>query len=261
MKTKYLIAAILTALGWQSLVIAQTTLSGDHIIDGKLTVGSLEYNKEILGFSTVRIQGYYEGSPNDSYALLSRSGLTMMDFEYASHIGFDKIYAGAYANGGTLSLAIGTDSYPGANGMGIGTEIYSGVGSVAVGSLLFSSSYSVAVGQNISLDEPYSIAFGLNNSGSADHVLVAGYGLTSNWQSCVIFGRYNDFTEQMNDNWTESDPLFILGNGTGDSNDPVETRYHNAFVVRKNGAVEITGPVTMPRQGDIPMGEFGEAEP
>ena len=75
------------------------------------------------------------------------------------------------------------------------------------------------------------------------------------YQSFVL-GRNNAATGSEDaEAWIETDPLFIVGNGTGNSSDPPEVRERNAFTIYKNGNVIIPK-----RQGDIPMGEFGNPE-
>lgn len=83
------------------------------------------------------------------------------------------------------------------------------------------------------------------------------------WASLVV-GSYN-IPEGTTHYWVESDPAFVVGNGQvvyhdyGGDDNWSETVRSNAFVVRKNGNVEIAGKIKMPRQGDILMGEFGNA--
>ena len=142
------------------------------------------------------------------------------------------------------------------------------------------SSYGISFGNmNINEDSSYTLSGGINNSledatgvmvlgednmgSSLNSALLVGDNLYSEASYCYILGRFNS-EEHVGDgslNWVETDPLFILANGTGDSNDPVEEQYRNAFTVYKNGDVEMTARVRMPAQGDILMGEFGNQNP
>ncbi len=74
-------------------------------------------------------------------------------------------------------------------------------------------------------------------------------------------GRYNIDEVPKN---TLEDPAFIVGAGEYISPEeedafPYAVR-KNAFVVRKNGDIEMNGKVKLIRQGDILMGEFGNPE-
>ena len=85
----------------------------------------------------------------------------------------------------------------------------------------------------------------------------AGEGSVASSRGSFVVGRHNVAEGDASD-WVETDPLFVVGNGTGDSEDLPEVQSRNAFVVYKNGDIEMAGKVTMPPQGDISMGEFGE---
>lgn len=127
------------------------------------------------------------------------------------------------------------------------------------------SSYTLLGGVNNDLLHAEGImVLGKDNIGNfLNSGLLVGDNLYSEASYCYILGRFNS-EEHVGDgslNWVETDPLFILANGTGDSNDPVEERYRNAFTVYKNGDVEMTAKVRMPAQGDILMGEFGNQNP
>jgi len=73
-----------------------------------------------------------------------------------------------------------------------------------------------------------------------------------------VVGHYNlDKAKDGNTNpspttWNENDPLFVVGNGTGNAADPVNVKNRNAFIVYKDGTITMSKP-----QGDIPMGQFG----
>lgn len=71
--------------------------------------------------------------------------------------------------------------------------------------------------------------------------ITLGNGLVNNWSNSVIVGRFNDTS-------LSQEPIFVVGNGVSAS------ERSNALEIYKNGKI------LMPRQGDILMGEFGEAE-
>ena len=57
-----------------------------------------------------------------------------------------------------------------------------------------------------------------------------GYKTTARSYNCFVSGRYNDtLTTSSQTSWQDADPLFIIGNGSNNSN------RHNAVTVLKNG--------------------------
>src|SRR5678815_5269433 len=57
---------------------------------------------------------------------------------------------------------------------------------------------------------------------------------------CLALGRYNDTIVNSNRLlWVNTDPMFILGNGTSDED------LHNAMVVYKNGSMVLKNPTTV----------------
>lgn len=144
----------------------------------------------------------------------------------------------AYA-AGAGDVAFGSSDATGGYAFSAGSGIASGYSSVAFGSSTASAQYAVASGWQ-------SIAAGYNSSAS-------GFGVTAASAYSAVFGRYN-IVEGNSTTWVQSDPLFVIGNGTGLPSDPAETRNRNALVVYKNGKIK------MDRQGDILMGEFGNPE-
>ena len=69
---------------------------------------------------------------------------------------------------------------------------------------------------------------------------VLGHGLVSKWSSALVIGSYNDTSAVPG-----SGLLFAIGNG--------------ADATHRSNALEVyaSGKITMPRQGDVLMGEFG----
>jgi hypothetical protein len=105
-----------------------------------------------------------------------------------------------------------------------------------------------------------SFAFGMNNiidgyynESTSSGVLteaaaVLGCGLINYWSHSTIVGRYNDTTVPID---PQAPLLFAVGKGTS------TYQRSNAMEVYGNSLVKFKGTVTMPRQGDVPMGEFG----
>ncbi len=82
----------------------------------------------------------------------------------------------------------------------------------------------IAAGFNCSSNANYSVAFGLNNFAEA--------------YASLVIGRYNKFSGNSL-SWVDSDPIFVIGNGTSNSD------RKNAFVVLKNGDVFGNGVYTI----------------
>jgi hypothetical protein len=146
---------------------------------------------------------------------------------------------------GTASFASGYESTAAGNySLAFGfSSTASGIYSSAIGRAVASGHYGFATSRS-TVTGDYSSAFGYTESQSY-------IGMT--------LGRHNVVEGNLT-GWVATDPIFVIGNGTSTSN------RSNAFVVRKNGNVEISGDVvvtgtsskfTLPRQGDILMGEFG----
>ena len=136
----------------------------------------------------------------------------------------------------TNSIAIGpsiTDS----GGFGIGHSVVVGIEAVGLSGIA-SGDYSVAI---------------LGNTVGVNSIAIGKEAVSVSASSTAI-GRNGDDSGNSSE-WIETDPLFIVGNGTGDPGDPPDVERRNAFTVYKNGNVVIPK-----RQGDILMGEFGNPE-
>lgn len=165
------------------------------------------------------------------------SGMYSVASGYLSVASGTSTFAGGYNSSatGNYGLAFGYNSVAsGTYATAVGSSTTAGTYSLAAGRSSASGNYSTALGRAIATGH-YSTAIGLSET--------TGYATLS-------IGRYN-VVEGDSDSWVATDPIFIIGNGTGTSS------RSNAFVVRKNGDVEIKGNITAPRQGDILMGEFG----
>ena len=124
-----------------------------------------------------------------------------------------------------------------------------GTNSVALGlNSTANGFYSFAAGQLAKTTGEGSFAVGLlteaagtqsfaagNNSRAAGHLSVAmGSGVVSRGY-VTAFGRYNDTITGTNVGWIDTDPLFMIGNGSDNTN------RSNALLVTKNGNMTIGG--------------------
>jgi hypothetical protein len=186
----------------------------------------------------------------------------------ASNVNWDKDSIGAYsfAGGrgtkalGIYSFAMGTSKATGAYAAALGDNVTaSGTKSFATGQTSYArGSFSFAAGQTSFADGNSSVAMGENANAIGDYSTAFSYGhALGNYSfaqgyfstadgeyssvfgnrtraksySSFVLGRYNDTTSTDSYNWNTSDPLFIIGNGTGPSN------RSNAVTVLKNGNV------------------------
>ena len=89
--------------------------------------------------------------------------------------------------------------------------------------------YSFAQGKNNTAHGSYSHALGLDNYAIGDYSSVSGVGNSAEYDNQTVIGTYATLT-----GW---DDLFVVGNGTDDSN------RSNAMVLKNNGDVEFSGAV------------------
>lgn len=213
-------------------------------------------------------------------------------YEYGN---YSMIFGSGVLSSGNYSLYFGNDS---ANGLGdysfgFGTMIEASSRHMAFGNYIFSTgAYSMSFGHDIYVDGNSAIGFGAYNYTGGNHAIAIGsnnnalshYGvaigdavtsmgthaiavgthLNAVAYGSLVIGKFNvgsyDSVNGGDANWVATDPIFEIGNGTGDEYDAPEIMNRNAFTIYKNGNVDMTGKIRMPRQGDILMGEFGEEE-
>lgn len=114
----------------------------------------------------------------------------------------------------------------------------------------------MAIGSNVSAYNEAS-ALGAYAVASGVRSTAIGYSTTARGYATTVLGHFNAIDAPNAIYWIPTDPLFIIGNGTGLPNDPAAVKNRNAVVVYKNGNMDVSGKITMARQGDILMGEFG----
>jgi hypothetical protein len=135
---------------------------------------------------------------------------------------------------GTHSVALGYNN------------IASGNSSVALGASNYASGpYSTATGYFTKASGFYSLTFGNNNTASANNAIAGGLFSRASGQSSAAFGeqnvantfssfvvgRYNDTLNGAANAWVDTDPIFMIGNGTSGAS------RRNAMTVLKNGFV------------------------
>lgn len=137
---------------------------------------------------------------------------------------------------GHAALAIGTNVKAlGFNGLATGenTKAY-GWDSVAGGKdTTASGKYSMAQNLNTKAIGDNSTALGNNSTASGESSFVTGHGSKATLYAQTVVGRFND---------TDTNALFIIGNGEGDSD------RSNAFEVYDDGSISLAGVTITPEQ-------------
>jgi len=97
--------------------------------------------------------------------------------------------------------------------------------------------YSVSIGDNTDTQGLYSTSMGFWSLSEGQRSFAMGDNATSKSYGSFVIGRFNDLTSSSSTSWVTTDPLFIVGNGSGPA------ARSNAFTVLKNGNIGI-GTVT-----------------
>jgi len=255
------------AIGWQSKALGLSSYAfgksaqasgedGFAFGSGALASGDKSF---ALGSTGIDTSGAVTGTPtkasgNYSYAIGLSSQATadgsMAIGSVASASGLYSIALGSYAsasekqsmalNGiasGPYALSIGgSASGYRSNAFGYRTQAV-GDYSTAIGSgyymkFLFPPNPPVTVNNPTIASGYYSMAIGASVEARGNYATAMGYRTIAKAFNSFVIGRYNNINGDSL-NWVETDPLFVIGNGTSFSNP------HNAFVVSKNGTVTI----------------------
>ncbi|MGC3991378.1 MAG: hypothetical protein QM796_17185 [Chthoniobacteraceae bacterium] len=110
-----------------------------------------------------------------------------------------------------------------------------------------SGTHSMAAGDNSYANSTDTFALGDGVVANARYSTAFGYGTYSNANAQFVIGEYNSIvgspsSQHAPSSWPQTDALFIVGNG-------IQTGTHNAFVVRRNGATEISGTLAVTSAG------------
>lgn len=237
------------ALGLYSVALGSGYASGQSALAGGASQASGDYSTAWGGSSKA----------SASYSLAAGYATTASG-DYSTAFGYRTLASGAY------SCAIGSEAKAtgsGAMALGMGTEA-SGESSMAFGKGKASARASTAFGEGTLASGWGSTAWGNSTTATGEHSTAIGRNTSAPAWASLVVGSYN-IPEGTAFEWIETDPAFVVGNGRVVYHDNgedywTETVRSNAFVVRKNGNVEIAGKIKMPRQGDILMGEFGNGD-
>ncbi len=178
--------------------------------------------------------------------------------DYSTALGLNSRAPGFNAIATSGGFAIG----PNSTATSEGTAIMSGATAFASGTA--HGPYSVAMsGANTmganSTAASYGSTVGANSTATSGGFALGSYTtavgsgtFAQSYRSVVVGSENTNSTNYSWDSWVPNEPIFIVGNGSGNVNDPPEFRTSDALIILKNGDVIIPK-----RQGDISMGEFG----
>ncbi len=152
-----------------------------------------------------------------------------------SNVGYYSVATGAWTEAsGVSSVAMGDNNQS--------TGDYStsfGFYNEATGNAAF------ATGSSSNADGSSSATFNSNTDADAMYATAFGRSTTAESYASLVLGRYNESLGS-NTTWVDTDPLFVVGNGTSTS------ARSDAFVIYKNGEIEITGDIVS--DGEICIG-------
>lgn len=242
MKSPKRLSLILSSLLCGAVLNAQTVLTGDHLIEGRLQLGTTltRGGLKIIGEEGALAVPVFTSSGDGGVVFQGTEGVGAIPMEgngtrFMWYSGKGALRAGSTDSGWWDDAEIGLNSVAFSYSKAAGNLSFAVNGGEAEG------------GGSVALNEGYA---------AGDYTVAIGEGVEARSFKSVVVGSFNapDSAESMNA-WVATDSLFVIGNGSGNPSDPAQ--YHNAFVVKKNGDVILTGKVEMPVQGDILMGEFG----
>jgi hypothetical protein len=185
----------------------------------------------------------------ESVTASGQSSMALGANSVASGLGSAAIGSGASATN-SFSIALGGSTASGNRSVALGDNtLSSGSGSTAMGSFTAatgnfstamgegttaSGNRSTAMGEGTIASGSRSTAIGFFTTATGNHSTAMGLYTTSRPYASFVVGRYNDsiITSSM-DTWVETDPVFIIGNGTADN------ARKNALVVLKNARTGI----------------------
>ena len=115
------------------------------------------------------------------------------------------------------------------------------------------ASETVAIGANALASNSAATAMGAYTLASGVRSTSLGYYTTARGYASTVVGQFNVVDAPSATTWVPTDPLFIVGNGTGVSTHAPEVKNSNALTVYKNGSATFQGVVRVAPGGDIPM--------
>lgn len=220
-------------------------VDGDQWDDGGVGMNSVAmgYNAEANGLYSVGF-GFNAAASGEAsmavgrFSIASGTGAIAIGADISSVQGVGPIAT----NRGSVAMGIGTTSSgEGSFSVGFATAA-TGFTAFAIGEeTTASGDNSFSGGFNSIAARPESIALGNNASAQANNSTAIGTNVTANTYTEAVFGRYNATATLNKTTWSDTDPLFTVGNGSSTSNT------NNAFQILKNGDATLDGILTANR--------------
>jgi hypothetical protein len=287
MRTQFILVSAFAAIRFAGAADVGVGVSGDNVTinshanvgtsasPGDLTVTGLTGSGVTIPALKVTGDGgfYFPAGSNTTLPPAVSSGSGFFYYPAKSALRLGAFYSITNASVGSNSIAFGGGTASGQQSFSSGGTA-SGYLSTALGNSTASNQYALAVGGYSSASGNTAVAMGYGATASGNYsfsfggmalgdnstafgggtatgvssvVFGAGSGSYAQAAYSVVMGR-NNVMEGDPATWVTTDPLFVVGNGTGTS----PSLRSNAFVVYKNGDIKIPKA-----QGDIIMGEFG----
>ncbi|WP_405291735.1 tail fiber domain-containing protein [Algibacter sp. Ld11] len=197
-------------------------------------IGSNPENFGSIGYSAIDLSISVENSElygATGYASFAMGVYTEASGQYSTGMG---LYAKALGDWSTATGSGTTASGQYSTAMGSGTTA-SGDFSTAMGYSSVASGYSsTAMGRGTTASGDFSTAMGIGTTASGDLSTAMGSRTEAPSFAEMAIGRYNTTYEPTGvTSWDENDRLFVVGNGT------LDTNRNDAFTVLKNGKTGI----------------------
>ncbi len=229
-----------TDAGSGSQVFIGTDSNAIKVLYGNVDIQSSLYNSNgsFRISDSVEIGGTASGTMSVSMGLstIASNNYSVAMGQYTTASGDDSV---AMNNG---TEASGYDSVA----MGYYTEA-SGTNSFSVGGHTTASGYdSVAMGDSTIASNWAAVAMGQDTTASGGNSVAMGDHTTAQAYASLAIGRYN-FIAGSTSSWVNTDPAFVIGNGTSSSR-------HNAFTVLKNGDTTTDGDLKVYGNASKPGG-------
>lgn len=111
--------------------------------------------------------------------------------------------------------------------------------------------YSFAFGNSTAATGDGASAWGSSSTASGNYAVAMGYNISAPAYASTVVGRYNEIAGTSNQ-WVETDPLFVVGNGYVLVENGVGTVVRqNAFQVNKNGNAVLNGAIDIKENSRI----------
>ena len=208
------------------------------------TPGSLNEDGSIWDYDSIGLYSFAIGLQNRAKNLgaVAMGGNNSTTGIYGMSIGYGNVNKGQYGfvsgfdntvNSGAVTAVTGSNNIVSGN-----YNTVSGQGNVVSGNNAFVSghgdtvnaSFGFTLGNDCENNGVMSFLSGYRNRMNGSYAASMGEGNVINFSRCFVFGSYNDSIAEKNNNIPYlASPLFIVGNGTG------ESARKNAMVILKNG--------------------------